>query len=166
MTLRRAFLSVSLLCLILQVVGALLSIALAMPAQVAFGDAPTPPSAATPGLVAQEFLSKGTALAPPLAPMVAFAVFLLLATRARALGVIGTVLLVLLGILFTAATIGEYPEPDRFVGMPAAAYLALLLLNQVVVAGVVILGILRLARWRSAVRAPQEESPALERIGG
>ncbi|WP_210509199.1 hypothetical protein [Naasia sp. SYSU D00057] len=156
---KRLFLSVALLSLVLQVVDALLSIAFALPAQVAFGDRPTAPADATPALVAEEFLTKGTALAPPLALMIAFAVFLLLASRKRIVGVIGTVLLVALSVLFTAATIGEYANPDRFPGFPGGVYLALLIVNSLVIAGVIVLGIASLVRRRPAETAAAEPAP-------
>jgi hypothetical protein len=138
------FIRFAAICLGLQILGAVVSIAFSMPAQVVFGGSVLPPNDATPGLVAQEFLSKGTALAPPLLLTVIFAAFLYLALRKGALGVIGTILLIIIGILFTLATSGEYINPYRFPHMPGPIFLVNLVINNIFTTGISILGIIKL----------------------
>jgi hypothetical protein len=138
---RRNFLIVAAICLGLQILGGIISIAFSMPAQVAFGGDLTNPTHATPVLVAKELLSKGTALAPPLILTVVYSILLFFAQKKGALGVIGTVLLSIVGILFTFATMGEYVNPNRFPHMPGPLFLANLLINNVFTIGIAILGI-------------------------
>ncbi|HEY8590070.1 MAG TPA: hypothetical protein VIL55_11020 [Naasia sp.] len=138
---KRGLLIAGLVSLAMQVVGAAISIGAALPAQVAFGDTLLDPADATPALVAQEFLTKGTALAPPVFLTIAFAVMLFLATRRRAAGVVGAVLLTVLSVLFTVATLGEYANPDRFPDFSSTAYLLLLILNQITITATILFGV-------------------------
>jgi hypothetical protein len=146
---KNLFLKVAAICFALQFVGAIISIVFSMPAQVVFGGTALDPQDATPALVAQELLSKGTALAPPLFLTVLFGIMLFLASRKRVLGVIGTILLILVGFLFTMATTGEYANPNRYPNMPGAIYVFLLLLNSTFIIGTSLTGVLSLVFRRN-----------------
>jgi hypothetical protein len=138
------FIRFAAICLGLQILGAVVSIAFSMPAQVVFGGSVLLPTNATPGLVAQEFLTKGTALAPPLLLTVIFCACLYLSMRKGALRVVGIILLIIIGILFTFATSGEYINPDRFPQMPGPIFLVNLVINNIFTIGISILGIFTL----------------------
>lgn len=104
---RRRLFSTCLLLLVLMIVGAVVSIAAEWPAQ--FG------GEGDPDEVASEFLSRGTALAPPLAPLVLFAVFTALTMRRDVWGAVGIVGVMLLSLLFIVGSLGEAfagPTPD------------------------------------------------------
>ncbi|RAP73435.1 hypothetical protein [Paenibacillus montanisoli] len=151
---KKSFLTASLICLALQVIGVIISIVFAMPAQVAFGDQLLSPADATSATVAKAFLTNGTALAPPLMLMIIFALLLVAATRSGKWGTLGTFLLSLLGLLFTLATLGEYANPERFTLVSGNVYVALLLVNQASIAAVTILGALTLiTQIRKGVRS-------------
>lgn len=151
------FLKVAGICFGLQIVGAIVSIIFSMPAQVVLGGAALDPQDATPALVAQELLSKGTALAPPLLLTVLFGIILFLAHRKRVLGVIGTILLILIGILFTMATTGEYTNPNRYPNMPGAIYVFLLFLNSTFIIGTSLTGVLSLIFQRNVSKEKTNE---------
>lgn len=141
---KKGFLIASLACLFLQMAGAVISISLAMPAQVIIDHSILSPNDASQAIVAKEFILSGTALAPPGTMMIVFALFLFIASRRGVLGVAGTILLSLQGILFTFATMGEHVNPDRFPLMPGPIYTMLLSLNQASLVAVSALGILTL----------------------
>jgi hypothetical protein len=141
---KKYFIMSAAICLGLQLLGALISILFSMPAQVVFGGAVLSPTEATPPLVAQEFVSKGTALAPPLLLTVIYSVIFLLAKRNGLAGITGTTLLTIIGVLFTFATLGEYTNLDRFPHMPAPIFLVNLLINNIFTVGIALMGILTL----------------------
>jgi len=138
---RKYFLAAALICFALQIVGAAISIGMALPAQATMGNVPLSPAEASPMLVLKDFVANGTALAPPLMLMVIFGLLIFVASRKGKLSVVGTLLLTILGILFTFATLGEYVNPDRFANMSGSLYLMMLIINQASIAGVIILGI-------------------------
>jgi hypothetical protein len=101
------FTTVPLPTLVLSTVGAVVAIADRLPAE--FG------GPGDPNNVAGEFLSRGTALSPPLVPMVLQVVFTVLATaRRRWWGTLGVAGLTLLGLLYLIGGLGEGFWPDRF----------------------------------------------------
>jgi hypothetical protein len=86
------------------VIGTIVAIAVGWPAQLGGpGDAEN---------VAAEALSRGTALSPPAAPVVVYAIALWLATRRRVAGTVGTVLLMVLSLVFMAGGLGETFAPS------------------------------------------------------
>jgi hypothetical protein len=141
---KKTFIVSAFVCLSLQIIGAVISIAFAMPAQVVFGDSVLSPDNATTAIVAKEYVSSGTALAPPVILTVVFTLFFLMARRNKAWGIIGTALLSLIGVLFTFATMGEHANPDRFPLVSGEIYTTLLLLNQASSVAVPVFGILLL----------------------
>jgi uncharacterized membrane protein YGL010W len=163
---KKYFLTASLICLALQAIGVITSIVFAMPAQVAFGDNLLSPEDATSAIVAKEFLTQGTALAPPLMLMIVFGLLLLAARRTGRWGTVGTTLLALIGLLFTFATLGEYVNPDRFPLIAGEIYMTMLLINQASITAVTVLGVMTLVtQIRKSIRdraermvLPQRES--------
>jgi len=145
---KKYFMAASLLCFALQIAGAAISIEMSLPAQAAMGNVPLSPAEATPLLVLKDFVNHGTALAPPLMLMIVFGLLCFIAKRNGKVGMAGTLLLTILGILFTFATIGEYANPDRFANMPGPLYLAMLAINQASIAAVSLLGIATMAMQR------------------
>jgi hypothetical protein len=141
---KKYFIITAAICLGLQLLGALISILFSMPAQVVFEGPVLAPSEATPALVAQEFVTKGTALAPPLLLTVVYSVIFLLAKRNGPAGVTGTLLLTIIGVLFTFATLGEYTNLDRFPHMPGSIFLINLLINNIFTVGIAVMGIITL----------------------
>lgn len=116
-------------------IGALVAIAAGWPAQFGGGGDPTD--------VASESLSRGTALSPPLAPVLLFVVALALAVRAGTLGKIGTVLVMLVSVVFVVGGLGEAfaaPTPD----VPKAALVLSGLLAVLFATGVIVAAIQRL----------------------
>jgi uncharacterized membrane protein YhaH (DUF805 family) len=104
---RRRFLFVCGLLVIVMVVGAAVSIAAEWPAQ--FG------GQGDPDEVAAEFLSRGTALAPPVAPLLLFAICAALASRRDRWGTTAVVGAMLLSVVFIIGSLGEAfaePTPD------------------------------------------------------
>jgi len=142
---RKYFLVAALICFTLQIVGAALSIGMALPAQATMGNVALSPTEASPMLVLKDFFTHGTALAPPLLLMTLFGLLCLIARLKGKPGVAGTLLLIILSLLFTFATLGEYANPDRFANMPGPVYLAMLILNQASIAAVILLGIAAIA---------------------
>jgi hypothetical protein len=67
-----------------------------------------------------------------------------MARRNKALGILGTALLSVIGVLFTFATMGEHTNPDRFPLVSGEIYTMLLILNQASSVAVSVLGILLL----------------------
>ena len=64
-----------------------------------------------PDAVATEFLTRGTALSPPLLPLVLFVAMALLSPRRGVTGVTATVVLMLLGVVFVIGGVGEAAAP-------------------------------------------------------
>lgn len=103
---RRRFQFACLLLVVIMVAGAAISIIAQWPAQ--FG------GRGNPDEVASEFLSRGTALAPPLGPLLLFAAFAALARRADRWGTAAIVGAMLLSIVFIVGSLGEaFAEPTR-----------------------------------------------------
>lgn len=100
----RRLVSVSALLFVVWVVGTILSVVAGWPAQ--FG------GPGNPNNVAGEFLSRGTALSPPLSVMVALVVFTLLASSRRWWGTIGVVGLCLLAVATFVGSMGEAFAPS------------------------------------------------------
>jgi len=101
----RRLVSLSILALVAWILGAVVSIAARWPAQ--FG------GRGDPDAVAAEFVTRGTALAPPLFPvMILFVVFLLLAPSRRWWGTLGVVGLCLLAVLTFVGSLGEALAPS------------------------------------------------------
>lgn len=70
-----------------------------------------------PERIMDDFVSKGTAVSPPLFALLALIAGALLASRAGALGRIGSGVLALLAIVFFIATIGELIGAGAFGGL-------------------------------------------------
>ncbi len=95
--------SVAVLIFVVWVVGTVVAVMAGWPAQ--FG------GPGNPSNVASEFLSRGTALSPPLAPMVALVVFAFLARSRRWWGTLGVVGLCLLAVVTFVGGMGEAFAP-------------------------------------------------------
>jgi len=99
----RRLVSFAVLIFAVWVVGTVVSVVAGWPAQ--FG------GPGNPNNVAGEFLSRGTALSPPLFVMVALAVFVLLARSRRWWGTLGVVGLCLLAVVTFIGSLGEAFAP-------------------------------------------------------
>ena len=95
----RRLLSVSLALLAVMVVGTVVSVGQGWPAQFGGGG--------NPDDVAGEALTRGTALSPPLAPVVVFVLALLMGLRRGVLRIVGSVLLILVSLAFIVGGLGE-----------------------------------------------------------
>lgn len=95
--------------LLLAVIGTVIGIVARLPYQ--FG------GQGDPERVMEDFLSKGTAVSPPVVALLALIVGAFLATRAGALGRIGSGILALLSIVFVVATVGELIAAGAFGGL-------------------------------------------------
>lgn len=102
--------------------AALVSILAGWPAQ--FG------GAGDPQRVGAEFLTRGTAIAPPLVPLLILGGAAFLVRKGRRWRTIGAVVLLLLGVVFVIAGLGEAFAPS-----PATAPRAVLLVGGVIAAG-------------------------------
>mgnify|MGYP001471836876 CR=1 FL=1 len=102
--------------------AALVSILAGWPAQ--FG------GAGDPDKVGIEFVSRGTAIAPPLVPLLVLGGGALLVRRGRHWSTLGAVVLLLLGVLFVIGGIGEAFAPS-----PVTAPRAALVIGGVLAAG-------------------------------
>jgi len=111
----RLLVQVCLLSTVLLLVATLLAIVAGWPAQ--FGGPGDPDD------VAAEFLTRGTALSPPALPLALFAGAALLARRRGAAGVVATVVLMLLGVVFVVGGLGEAAAPAT-ADVPALALTA------------------------------------------
>ncbi|MGH2748047.1 MAG: hypothetical protein ACRDKB_09010 [Actinomycetota bacterium] len=96
---RRRLFWISSIYLAYFIIGAIVSVAARWPAQ--FGGVGDPDD------VAAEFLTRGTALAAPLGPMIVFALMIFLLTRTGVWEKIGTIGVMLLAILFLIGSLGE-----------------------------------------------------------
>ena len=99
----RRLVSFAVLIFVVWVVGTVVSVVAGWPAQ--FG------GPGNPNNVAGEFLSRGTALSPPLSVMVALVVFVLLARSRRWWGTLGVVGLCLLAVATFVGAMGEAFAP-------------------------------------------------------
>lgn len=95
----RRLVRASLALLVVMSVGTLVAVTQGWPAQFGGGG--------NPDDVAGEAVTRGTALSPPLAPVIVFVVALVLARRRGALGIVGTVLLILVSLAFVVGGLGE-----------------------------------------------------------
>ena len=111
----RLLVQVCLLSTVLLLVATMLAIVAGWPAQ--FGGPGDPDD------VAAEFLTRGTALSPPALPLALFAGAALLARRRGAAGVVATVVLMLLGVVFVVGGLGEAAAPAT-ADVPALALTA------------------------------------------
>ena len=99
----RRLVSFAVLIFVVWVVGTVVSVVAGWPAQ--FG------GPGNPNNVAGEFLSRGTALSPPLSVMVALVVFVFLARSRRWWGTLGVVGLCLLAVATFVGAMGEALAP-------------------------------------------------------
>lgn len=74
-----------------------------------------------PNNMAADFVAHGTALAPPLVPIILLVVFTILAPSRRWWGTLSVVGLILLGVLFAVGQLGESFVPGGFTGSGAVA---------------------------------------------
>lgn len=95
----RRLMLVSLALLAVMVLGALIAVSQGWPAQFGGGGDPDD--------VAGEAVTRGTALSPPLAPVVVFVVALLMAVRRGVVGIARGVLLILVSLAFVVGGLGE-----------------------------------------------------------
>jgi hypothetical protein len=121
------------------VVGAIVSIAAGWPAQ--FG------GEGDPDAVASEFLTRGTALAPPLIPLLLFVLCAFGARRDDRLGTIATIGAVLLAVAFVIGSLGEAFAPET-PDVPRAALLASGVIGALFSLAVIVTGLARLRELR------------------
>ena len=141
---RQRFLTSCTLLIAVMVVGAIISIAAGWPAQ--FGGRGDPDS------VASEFLTRGTAFAPPLIPLVLFALCAFGARRDGRWAMVATVGAILLAVVFVIGSLGEAfasETPD----VPRAALLASGVIGALLSLTVIVTGLAHLREGRSAPRA-------------
>lgn len=141
---RQRFLRSCLVLIVVMVVGALISIAAGWPAQ--FGGKGDPDS------VASEFLTRGTALAPPLIPLLLFALCTFGAQRDDRWAMIATVGAVLLAVVFVIGSLGEAlasETPD----VPRPALVVSGVLGALLSLTVIVAGLAHLRERRTAAAA-------------
>lgn len=132
--------SLCILLLALMVVGTVVAIVAQWPAQ--FG------GRGDPNDVPSEFLTRGTALSPPLVPLILFAVGTALLVRRDSWAVVGMVLNILLSVAFIIGSVGEAaaaPSPD----VPTGALMITGIAGGVLSLAVLVLGIRALAKRRT-----------------
>lgn len=95
----RRLVLVSLALLAVMLAGALVAVGQGWPAQFGGGG--------NPDDVVGEAVTRGTALSPPLAPVVVFAIAIVLALARGLVGLVGTVLLILVSLAFIVGGLGE-----------------------------------------------------------
>jgi hypothetical protein len=91
------------------IVGTAIGIAARLPYQ--FG------GVGDPARVAEEFVTRGTAVSPPLVALAILAVAILIAAQRGLVGRIGSALLAVLGAVFTIPTLGELFGAGAFSGI-------------------------------------------------
>lgn len=141
---RRRFLMSCTVLVVVMVVGAIVSIAAGWPAQ--FG------GEGDPDAVATEFLTRGTALASPLIPLLLFALCTFGARRDDRWALIATIGAVLLAVVFVIGSLGEAfasATPD----VPRAALLASGAIGAVLSLTVIATGLAHLRERRSVPTA-------------
>jgi hypothetical protein len=127
----RRLVFVAVLILVISVIGFVLAVIFDWPGLARFGGAPSPN-------VTLSDIMQGTLTSIPLPPMIALAIFTILALSRRWWGTLAVVALCLLGLLFFFATLGEV-QPNPYV--PLA----------VLVGAIVVYGILSLSLILSGV---------------
>lgn len=145
---RQRFLTACTVLVVALVLGAIVSIAAGWPAQ--FG------GQGDPDAVASEFLTRGTALAPPPIPLVLFALCAFGVRRDDRLGTIATVGAVLLAGVFVIGSLGEAfasETPD----VPRAALLASGVVGALLSLAVIATGIAHLRERRTAATATRQD---------
>ena len=138
---RQRFLTSCTVLLVVMVVGAIVSIVAGWPAQ--FG------GEGDPDAVASEFLTRGTALAPPLIPLLLFALCAFGARRDDRWAMIATIGAVLLAVVFVIGSLGEAfasPTPD----VPRAALLTSGVIGALLSLSVIATGVAHLRERRMA----------------
>lgn len=148
------FNKISLVFFVATILGAVVSILLVMPGKLVIGDsvAGKEPTMAT---VALAFVTEGTALAPPLHLMILFGLMFMLFRREDGWGVFGNIILILQGLLFTIATIGELPNPGRYPNMPGPLYVICLVIFFIIYSSVAVVAFMSLMeRFRQRKRTP------------
>jgi len=145
---RRRFLLVCGLLLLLMVIGSVVSIAAGWPAQ--FG------GRGDPNEVASEFLSRGTALAPPLVPLVLFVIFVAVARRGDRWGTAAVIGTMLLSIIFIIGSLGE-AFADSTPDVPRAALVISGVVGTLLPAAVLVTGsaLLRARAQEKRTSSPQ-----------
>lgn len=141
---RQRFLMSCTVLVVVMVVGAIVSIAAGWPAQ--FG------GQGDPEAVASEFLTRGTALAPPLIPLVLFALCAFGARRDGRWTMVATIGAVLLAVVFVIGSLGEAfasETPD----VPRAALLASGVIGALLSLTVIATGFAHLRERRMAATA-------------
>ena len=127
------------LLLVVMLAGAGVAIAQGWPAQFSGGGNPRD--------VRNEALTRGTAMSPPLAPVVVFVLALLAALRRGRTGTVGCAVLVLVSVVFIIGGVGEAlagPTPD----VPRPALVVSGLLAAVLGSLVIVAAVARLRRLR------------------
>ncbi len=143
----RRLVSVAALIFAVWVAGTVVSIVAGWPAQ--FGGPGDPDN------VAGEFLSRGTVFSPPLALIVAFVVFVLLAPNRRWWGTLGVVGLCLLAVITLVGSLGEAFAPST-PDVPRAALVASGVVGVVLCPALLLSGIAELTdRARVRRRSPR-----------
>jgi hypothetical protein len=100
-----------------------------------------------PRNVSGQWVSKGTYLAPPLAPAVAFLVALALSRLRGVFGVLGVIGLVIVAVVFLIGIFGEPGDPRGF-DPPFGVVLVFRVWSLVAIAGVIAFGVLSLLERR------------------
>lgn len=97
-----------------------------------------------PNSMAGDFVAHGTALAPPLVPIILLIAFTFLASSRRWWGTLSVFGLILLGMLFTIGQLGESFVPGNFTGFGAAGIGALRVAGIILAVLMVVFGTLEL----------------------
>src|SRR5438270_10466379 len=113
-----------------------------------------------PNNMAGDFVAHGTALAPPLVPIILLMVFAFLAPSRRWWGTLSVVGLILLEVLFTVGQLGESFVPGNFAGFGAAGIGALRVVGILLAVSMVIFGTLELV-GRMRARRVTDRHPRL-----
>lgn len=133
---------VSLLNLATIVIGLVVSFAYKLPYEFGgHGD---------PNKMAEDFVAHGTALAPPLVPIILLIAFTILAPSRKWWGTLSVIGLILLGVLFSIGQLGESFVPGGLTGFGAVAIGALRLAGILLAVSMVVFGALELV---SRIRA-------------
>lgn len=133
------------LLLVVMLTGAVVAVAAGWPAQ--FG------GRGDPSNVAGEALTRGTALPPPVAPVLVYIVALVAALRPGRIGTAGTALLILVSAVFVVGGLGEAFAPAT-PDVPRLALVVSGLLAVLLGAGVIVAAVRRLSRGVPRRSAP------------
>jgi hypothetical protein len=130
--------SVSVLILITFIIDLVVSIVYKLPYEFGgHGD---------PNTVAEDFVAHGTALAPPLVPIILLVVFAILAPSRRWWGTLAVVGLIILGVVFIIGGLGESFVPGDFSGIGAIGIGALRAVGLLLALLMVLFGVLDLMK--------------------